>query len=153
MKKEKEKEASFDELWDAADAYVSISNEELKEQTIAKFKKNPNCIYLQEKDFDTLTSIDKTPYMDEDSLDLLECMTDTVNGEYLIFHNIYQYKGVTVYEIEDEDLYLLVNKEGTRYVFNVDDCSGLKGKHEQIFFTGYDYTTVYYIDKDIFEEI
>ena len=147
---------SFEELWDASDEYVSVSNEEIEAATIAAFKKKPNCIYLERKDFSNLMSIENKSYLDYvgdyDSLE--DEMVDTVKGEYLIFEPAYDYKGIRIYEVgDDTNLFLLVNSKGTMYVFEVNECSGLKGKHEQIFFTGWDYTIVYYIDKDIFEEI
>ena len=90
----KEKEASFDDLWDAAEEYVSISNEDLKAATVAAFKKKPGCIYLEKKDIESVLSIEGKPYLeyiganfDDDYLE--NHFTDTVNGEYLIFHNIY----------------------------------------------------------------
>jgi len=158
MKKD-EKELSIEDLWEQGEDYVSVSNEQLALDLKANFKKNSACLYLEKKDFDKILSIKKTSYeayankVYGDTFTLEYNLTETVAGDFTIFERFKEYRGTKVYSLGDDDLFLIENKKGVRYVFSIYDFKSVKGiNNTLVFVDGDGDLLIYDIDKDEFTE-
>jgi hypothetical protein len=65
-----------------------------------------------------------------------------------------EYRGIKVYEIgSDSGVFLLENKKGERFVFDVYEASNIKGVDNQIFFNGWENMIIYNIEEDNFVDV
>ncbi|MFA5409638.1 MAG: hypothetical protein WC343_12785 [Bacilli bacterium] len=59
-----------------------------------------------------------------------------------------------MYEIgSDSGVFLLENKKGERFVFDVYEASNIKGVDNQIFFNGWENMIIYNIEEDNFVDV
>lgn len=142
------KEKTFDDLWAEASDYVPQSIEDVQKELKNKFRKNPNSLYI------TVEELSKIP-QNNDGIDVndLDELTETPIGDYFIFNRFKDYRGVKVYELNDDSGLYLIETKKKKYFFEVYQVNSIKGVNDTLVFVDGDGDmTIYDIKNDVFTE-
>jgi hypothetical protein len=145
------------DLWNDSEDYVTQSSDDMAKDLRSKFKKNPTSLYIESKDLDNILGPQKQTMKEyiknEIGNKFDKFYTKTVAGDFLIFKRFKEYRGVKVYELNDDSGYYIIETKKYKYFFNVYMTNSIKGVENTLVFVDYHgYMTIYDIKNDEFNE-